>query len=122
MDLEEKDILSLSFTRTYKVLFAGTSEATGDWIPLGNAYNNVYNALYTVSLETGDWGRLQGSIQPFPSGPTSKNINSTADYNPFVVSIAVVSATNVIANDGPFYAVRFVKVGNAGACKVATYG
>lgn len=112
--------MSISFRRTYKELFSGTSEATGAWVPLDNAFNPVYNAIYTVSLETGDWGRLQGSILPFPSG--SKNLSSTADYNPFVVSIAVVSATGTVAVDSPFYAVRFVKVGNAGACKVATYG
>jgi len=105
--------LSLSFKRTAKILFDATAAATGAWVPLDNSFNNEYKALCTVSLEGTDWGRIQGAIE---------NMSNPASYNPYIVSVAVVSASQQLSIDIPLQFIRFVKTGNAGNGKVVVFG
>lgn len=101
--------MSLSFRRTVKTLMDDqTAAGAGNWVRLDNSFNNVYNALITVSLENGDWVQLQGRLEP-----SDRAMN---------VSIAVVSATGYVASDGPFFEIRAVKTGTAGKARVVTYG
>lgn len=98
----------LSFTRTGKELFNQTAAATGAWVNLDTAYLNEYQALYSVSLEAGDWVQIQYRL-------------GTSDRD-LVVTQATVSATGVVPIDAPARQIRVVKTGTAGNTRVFLYG
>lgn len=98
----------ISFTRTGKELFNQSAAGTGAWVDLDNHYNPSYYALYSVSLEGGDWAQVQFRL------------NKSDDA--LVVTQATVSATGVVPIDAPARQIRVVKTGSAGNCRVYLYG
>ena len=108
--------MSLSFRRSYKVLLDQSAAGNGAWEPLDTTYTPIYNAICYVSCAGGDWIKLEGSLQPMSTNP------GTTAYSPTAVSIAIVSASNAVALDGPFAFIRAVKTGTVGGAKVELWG
>lgn len=100
--------MSLSFKRTQKVLFDQTAAATGAWVDLDNNYHDQYYALYSVSLEAGDWAQIQFRLEKSDRA--------------LVTTQATVSATSLIPIDAPASQIRVVKTGSAGNCRVVLFG
>lgn len=100
--------MSLSFKRTGKELFNATAAATGAWIPLDNGYNNAYQALYSVSLESGDWVTVQIRLEP--NGPV------------FTQAITSTAGATLVPLDAPAKDIRVIKTGSAGNGRVYLYG
>jgi len=100
----------LSFTRSQKTLLDTSAAGAGNWVELDNKYNNIYSALYSVSLESGDWVQIQGRLE-------------TSD-RAAVFTIATVSAT--LTSPGtisvPYCQLRVVKTGTAGNARSVIYG
>ena len=100
--------MATSFTRNYYTLLDASGAGAGNWITLDTKYINTYSAVYTVSLEAGDWVTIQGRIG-----------ESDRDFN---CQIAIVSATGFGTFTAPFEQIRVVKTGTAGNARVALYG
>jgi len=102
--------MSLSFTRTEKVLIDQTTAGAGNWITLDTDYINTYTGIYSVSLESGDWVTIQGRLE--------RSDRAT------VFNIAIVSATATSPGQItlPYNQVRVFKTGTAGNARVVLYG
>ena len=61
--------MAISFTRSEKLLLDQTSAGAGNWTPLDVDYNNTYQALISVSLESGDWVTIQGRLERSDRAP-----------------------------------------------------
>lgn len=100
--------MSLSFKRTGKELFNATAAGAGSWIPLDNGYNNSYQALYSVSLESGDWVTVQIRLEN--NGPV------------FTQAITSAAGATLVPIDAPAKDIRVTKTGTAGNARVYLYG
>ena len=100
----------LAFTRNTTTLLEASAAGAGSWVDLDTKYLNVYNGLYSVSLESGDWVTIQGRIERTDRAP--------------VFNIAIVSAT--LTTPGsitvPYNQIRVVKTGTAGVARAVLYG
>lgn len=100
----------LAFTRNTTTLLEASAAGAGSWVDLDTKYLNVYNGLYSVSLESGDWVTIQGRIERTDRAP--------------VFTIATVSAT--LTTPGsitvPYNQIRVVKTGTAGVARAVLYG
>lgn len=102
--------MALSFVRTEKTLLDQTSAGAGNWVPLDVEFNNVYQALISVSLESGDWVTIQGRLERSDRAPN------------FTQAIVSAAGATLVPIDGPFNQVRVVKTGTAGNARVVLYG
>ena len=100
--------MSLSFRRSVKELYNATAAGNGNWVPLDTGFVNTYNALYSVSLESGDWITVQIRLED--NGPA---------FTQAIVSAAGPTLTPI---DAPAKAIRVVKTGTAGNARVVLYG
>ncbi len=100
--------MSLSFTRTVKELLNQTAAGAGNWVPLDTGFVNVYEALYSVSLEAGDWVTVQIRLED--NGPA------------FTQAIVSTAGSTLTPIDAPAKAIRVVKTGTAGNARVVLYG
>lgn len=102
--------MSLSFTRTEKVLMDQSAAGASNWIPLDTDYINTYTGVYSVSLETGDWVTVQGRLE--------------RSDRALIFNIAIVSATATSPGQItlPYNQIRVVKTGTAGNARVVLYG
>lgn len=102
--------MPLSFTRTEKVLLNQTTAGAGSWVPLDVDHNNTYQALISVSLESGDWVTIQGRLEKSDSAPN------------FTQATVSAAGATLVPIDGPFNQIRVVKTGTAGNARVVLYG
>ena len=100
--------MSLSFKRTGKLLWDDvTAAGTGAAVPIDNGFNNAYQALYSVSLESGDWVTVQGTLD---------------GSNWYTQAITSTAGGTLVPIDGPFRQLRVIKTGSAGKARVYLYG
>lgn len=100
----------LAFTRNIITLYDGTAAGNGNWVDLDTKYLNVYNALYSVSLESGDWCQVQLRLEKSDRAPV------------FTQNTVSATPTAPQALDAPAAQIRVVKTGTAGNCRVVLYG
>ena len=100
--------MSLSFRRSVKELYNDTAAGNGNWVPLDTGFVNTYNALYSVSLESGDWVTAQIRLED--NGPA---------FTQAIVSTAGGTLTPI---DAPAKAIRVIKTNSNGNARVVLYG
>jgi len=102
--------MAIDFTRNERVLLDASAAGAGAWHDLDVKYNNTYQALYSVSLESGDWVTIQGRLEKSDRAPN------------FTQAIVSAAGATLVPIDGPFAQIRVVKTGTAGNARVVLYG
>ena len=102
--------MSLSFRRSVKELYNATAAGNGNWVPLDTGFVNTYEALYSVSLESGDWVTVQIKLEDGANAPA------------FTQAITSAAGGTLVPIDAPAKFIRVVKTGTAGNARVVLYG
>lgn len=102
--------MSLSFRRSVRELLNQSAAGAGAWVPLDTGYVNEYQALYSVSLESGDWVTVQIRLEDGTDAPA------------FTQATVSTAGGSLVPIDAPAKAIRVIKTGTAGNARVVLYG